>query len=485
MKQAILVVSFGTSYHDTLEKTILATEHAIARAFPSWEVRRAFTSGMILRKLKERDGISIDNVTEALNRLFQENFTRVVVQPTHVMHGEEYEKLTRMVNPWREQLQISIGMPLLHCMSDYAGAAEAMLSWLPGPGKEEALVLMGHGTEHFANSCYAQMEYVLRTRNDRVFVGTVEGYPELSDILIRLKKRPEIRRVILSPFMLVAGDHVRNDMIGNTDSWKNRLEGQSYQVSCILRGLGECPGIQGLFVAHCRDAIKKLDSRRGTLYGVGVGPGDPELLTLKAVRVLRDSDVIAVPDAGKDNHVALNIVRDYIKGKELQYFSTPMVRERAVLEQAHSACGDRICELLEQGKQVAFITLGDPAIYSTYIYIYRKVMARGYAAEIIPGVPSFCAAAAKLNQPLCEGSQPLMILPPSRGKKPGLINKVYMKAGKSIMDLQAELRANGTLDNASLVENCGLPGERILPRFADLDEPTGYFSLVITKEEQP
>ncbi len=485
MKQAILVVSFGTSYYDTMEKAILATETAIAKVFPDWEVRRAFTSGVIIRKLKARDGISIDTVTEALNRLYQENFTRVVVQPTHVMHGEEYEKLTHMVNPWREQMQISVGMPLLHCMADYEAAAGAMLGWLPVPGVEEALILMGHGTEHFANACYAQMEYILRTQNDHIFVGTVEGYPELDDILVQLKKRPEIRRVTLAPFMLVAGDHARNDMSGDEDSWKNRLEEQGYQVHCILRGLGECPAIQRLFAEHCQDAVKKLDACRGTLYGVGVGPGDPELLTLKAVRILQGSDVIAVPDAGKGNQVALNIVRDYIKGKELQYVSTPMVQDPAVLDQAHSACTDRICQLLDQGKQVSFITLGDPTIYSTYIYVHKKVLERGYTAEIIPGVTSFCAAAAKLNQALCEGAQPLVIIPSSRGKQPKLVSKVYMKAGKSILELQEELRAKGELDHASLVENCGLPGERILPHFADLDEPTGYFSLVISKEEQP
>ena len=484
MKQAILVVSFGTSYHDTMEKTILATEGAMARAFPDWEVRRAFTSGMIIRKLKERDGVSIDNVTEALKRLYEEEFTRVVVQPTHVMHGEEYEKLTRMVEPWREQLRISIGMPLLHSVADYAAAAEAMLGWLPVPHEGEALILMGHGTEHFANSCYAQMEYILRSRNDRIYVGTVEGYPGLSDIMAQLKKRPEIRRVTLAPFMLVAGDHARNDMTGDEDSWKHRLEEQGYGVNCILRGLGECPAIQALFAEHCREAIRRLDEFRGTLYGVGVGPGDPELLTLKAVRVLQGADVIAVPDTGKGNQVALNIVKDYIQGKELQYVSMPMVRDPARLEQAHAACAHRICALLEQGKQVAFITLGDPTIYSTYIYVHKKVLERGYSAEIVPGIPSFCAAAAKLNQSLCMGGEALMIIPSSHGKGNQPVNKVYMKAGKSILDLQEELRNRSELDNASLVENCGLPGERILPRFADLDEPTGYFSLVITKEGQ-
>lgn len=485
MKQAILVVSFGTSYHDTLEKTIQATETAISQANPGWAVRRAFTSGMIIRKLKERDGLSVDNVSEALNRLHEEDYTRVVVQPTHVIHGEEYEKLCRMVRPWQEQLQITIGMPLLHSMADYRAAAQAMLDWLPTPAEDEALILMGHGSEHFANSCYAQMEHILRAHCDRIYVGTVEGYPELGDIMLQLRKRPQITKVTLTPFMLVAGDHAKNDMSGGEDSWKGQLEEAGYQVRCLLRGLGECPHIQQMFVAHCQEAMERLESRRGTLYGVGVGPGDPELLTLKAVKILQGSDVIVVPDSGKGKQVALNIVRDYIPGKELRFVSTPMVRDAEVLNQAHDRCADELCQLLEEGKQVSFITLGDPTIYSTYLYVHKRVLARGYSAEIIPGVPSFCAAAARLNQSLCEGAEPLLIIPSSHGPKPERVNKVYMKAGRSILDLQAQLRENGELENASLVENCGLPGERLMPHFADLEEPTGYFSLVISKGAKP
>jgi precorrin-2/cobalt-factor-2 C20-methyltransferase len=228
-----------------------------------------------------------------------------------------------------------------------------------------------------------------------------------------------------------------------------------------------------------------MNLRRGTLYGVGVGPGDPELLTVKAVKTLQRSDVILVPDTGKQNQVALNIVRDYVEGKTLHYVSTPMVRDQAVVQRAYDSCADLVCQMLEEGKQVAYITLGDPSIYSTYLYIQQRVTARGYSAEMIPGIPSFCAAAAKLNCSLCEGNEPLMILPASGESNPKRVNKVYMKAGRSILALQEQLRQQGVLEQASLVENCGLPGERILPHFGDLQEPTGYFSLVISKEEQP
>ena len=485
MKKAILAVSFGTSYPDTLRKTIAATEQALAEAFPDWEVRRAFTSGMIIRKLKERDGVEIENVHQAMHRLEEEGYTHVAVQSTHVMHGEEYEKMLSQLEPYRMRMKISVGMPLLHSEEDYLSVAKALLNWLPTLDADEALVLMGHGTTHFANSAYAQMEHMLQAHCDRVYLATVEGYPTLDSVERQLAKRPEIRRLMLAPFMLVAGDHARNDMSGDEDSWAEQLKQAGYTVRCILQGLGECSAIRELFVEHCRLAMEALKTH-GKLWGVGVGPGDPELLTVKAVRVLREADVVIVPDASSGDKVALNIVKDYLKDKQIQFVKTPMVRDKAVMDAAHEAAADTICALLDDGKQVAFLTLGDPAIYSTYMYIHQKVLRRGYAVEVVPGIPSFCAAAARLNQSLCLGREPLIIIPASHDQNdlmdlPG--NKVFMKAGRSILELQQALGEKGLLEGASMVENCSMENERVYPHFADLKEPSGYFSLVIVKGE--
>lgn len=483
MKKAILAVSFGTSYPDTLQKTIAATEQALAEAFPDWEVRRAFTSGMIIRKLKERDGVEIENVHQAMHRLEEEGYTHVAVQSTHVMHGEEYEKMLSQLEPYRLRMKISVGMPLLHSEEDYLSVAKALLNWLPTLDADEALVLMGHGTTHFANSAYAQMEHMLQAHCDRVYLATVEGYPTLDSVERQLAKRPEICRLMLAPFMLVAGDHARNDMSGEEDSWAEQLTKAGYSVRCILQGLGECSAIRELFVEHCRQATEALKTH-GKLWGVGVGPGDPELLTVKAVRVLREADVVIVPDASSGDKVALNIAKDYLKGKKIQFVKTPMVRDKAVMDAAHEQAADTISALLDDGKQVAFLTLGDPAIYSTYMYIHQKVLNRGYVVEVVPGIPSFCAAAARLNQSLCLGREPLTIIPASHDQNdlidlPG--NKVFMKAGRSILELQQALAEKGLLEGASMVENCSMENEHVYPHFADLKEPSGYFSLVIVK----
>ena len=228
--------------------------------------------------------------------------------------------------------------------------------------------------------------------------------------------------------------------------------------------------------------------RPGKLWGVGVGPGDPELLTLKAVQGLGQSDVVILPDANGPEKTAMNIVHNYLKGKTLLFAKTPMVRDPAVLEKAHEKAAEEICTLLDQGKQVAFVTLGDPAIYSTYMYLHQRVLSRGYNVEVVPGVPSFCAAAARLNRSLCQGREPLLIIPASYDPSALLdvpANKVFMKAGRSILELQKVLADKGQLDGASLVENCGMANERVYPRFADLTEPSGYFSLVIVKADTP
>lgn len=225
---------------------------------------------------------------------------------------------------------------------------------------------------------------------------------------------------------------------------------------------------------------------RGMLYGVGVGPGDPELITRKAERVIRQSAVLAVPDAGRGEKTALNIVGELAEGKQLLSCAAPMVRDHEALDAAYERNADLVCAALDEGKDVAFITLGDPTVYSTYLYLHKKVVARGYDAEIIPGVPSFCAVAARLGEPLCEKAQRLMIVPASHGEVEDCLNVdanlVFMKAGREIGALREALRAHGLLEKASLVANCGMEGEQVFPRFADMPEDTGYFSVVLVKK---
>lgn len=223
---------------------------------------------------------------------------------------------------------------------------------------------------------------------------------------------------------------------------------------------------------------------KGKLWGVGVGPGDPELLTLKAVRVLEQADVILAPDTGKADKTALHIIKNHLNGKTPVLVPTPMTRDQDRLDQAYAAAARQIIACLDAGQQVAFITLGDPTVYSTYMYIHEIVRAQGYPVEVVPGVPSFCAAAARLNISLCQGTELLLVIPASHSAEALLdvpANKVFMKAGSAILELKKTLEERDMLDNAAMVENCSMENEQVYPDFRTLDKPSGYFSLVIVK----
>lgn len=257
MREAILVVSFGTSYPDTLEKNIAAIEGDIGRAFPGTPLRRAFTSGMILRRWAGR-GVEMDDVPAALHRLEGEGAEKVILQPTHIMNGDEYDKLTAQAAPFAGRINLRLGNPLLTELEDYQAVAHALQTSIAPPAEDEAVVFMGHGTEHYANPAYLQMEYLLHDLGwKRAFFGTVEGYPGTDEVMRRLAEHPQVKKVRLYPFMVVAGDHAENDMAGpEPDSWKNRMERAGYQVTPVLRGLGEYPAIRAIFADHAKSAAE-------------------------------------------------------------------------------------------------------------------------------------------------------------------------------------------------------------------------------------
>ncbi len=257
-KKAILVVSFGTSYHDTREAAIGAVEKRIAEAFPDYEVRRAFTSQMIIDKLAARDNLQIDNVRQAMERLVKDGFGTVVCQPTHVMNGFEFEKMIGMISPYIDKFSsIQFGKPLLSSIKDYEELVKVLQEELPPLTKKEAAVLVGHGTEHFANAVYCELDYRMKDEGcGNIFVGTVEGYPSVDSVLKRLRANPEIEKVYLVPLMIVAGDHAIHDITGGgKDSWKRILTDEGYQAVGVLKGLGEYQGVRNLFVKHVQAAI--------------------------------------------------------------------------------------------------------------------------------------------------------------------------------------------------------------------------------------
>lgn len=258
VKKGILAVSFGTSVNATREKTIDAIEKDFQEAFPDRTLYRAWTSRMIIQKLKARDNIRIDTVTEAMERMMADGITEVVVQPTHVINGIENDQMISDVRACQDHFtSIRFGTPLLTSDEDSCAVIEAVMAELKDLPRDGALVFMGHGTTHYANSIYAALDDKFKDMGYlNVFLGTVEAYPSM-ETLMKLVQTCGAKRVTLAPFMVVAGDHALNDMSGDDpDSWRSRFEAAGFTVECVLRGLGEYKGIRNLYIKHIQDALK-------------------------------------------------------------------------------------------------------------------------------------------------------------------------------------------------------------------------------------
>lgn len=260
MKKAVVVVSFGTSYKETREKTIEACEKKISQCLSEYDFYRAFTSNMIIRKLKSRDGIEIENPIQILDRLHKEGYKEVIVQTLHIICGEEFNKLKIQIESYKDKFdKIILGRPLLTYVEDYKEAVDAIKTQIPKMDEGEAVVFMGHGTFHESYASYPTLEYMLRDAKINAYVGTVEGYPELEQVINRLKEN-SVKTVNLMPLMLVAGDHAVNDMASDEeDSWKTILKEHGFNVNVYLKGLGENPYIQNKFMNHAHDCMEKLN----------------------------------------------------------------------------------------------------------------------------------------------------------------------------------------------------------------------------------
>lgn len=256
MKQALLIVSFGTGVLQARE-SIEAVEQALRRTAPAWDFYRAFTSPTIRRILKKR-GETVLSLEEALDHLAECGCRTVAVQPTHLLCGIEYDKICRTAAEKREQFDsLILGEPLLSNSTELMHIAQLLSEQYPRQD-HRAVVFMGHGTAHFSNMVYPALQtaFSLIGRTD-MLVGTVEGWPDLSDIRTQLRTM-NVREAELVPLMLVAGDHAVNDMAGDQpDSWKSQLEHDGIACRCVLSGLGILPGIQSLYCAHLKELLKQ------------------------------------------------------------------------------------------------------------------------------------------------------------------------------------------------------------------------------------
>ena len=279
----LLVVSFGTSFNDSRVADIKGIEDALQAAYPDWSVRRAFTAQIIINHIQARDGEKIDNMTQALDRAVANGVKNLVVQPTHLMHGAEYDEMCEAIEAYKDQFEsVSIAEPMLGAVgsdatvinADKEAVAKAITAAAVSEAGFESLeaakdagtafVFMGHGTAHVAKVTYSQMQTQMQNLGyENVFIGTVEGEPEetSAEAVIEAVKAAGYTNVVLRPLMVVAGDHANNDMAGSDDdSWKTVFEAAGFTVDCQIHGLGEIADVQALYVAHTKAAIDALNA---------------------------------------------------------------------------------------------------------------------------------------------------------------------------------------------------------------------------------
>ena len=279
----LLVVSFGTSFNDSRVADIKGIEDALQAAYPDWSVRRAFTAQIIINHIQARDGEKIDNMTQALDRAVANGVKNLVVQPTHLMHGAEYDEMCEAIEAYKDQFEsVSIAEPMLGEVgsdatvinADKEAVAKAITAAAVSEAGFESLeaakdagtafVFMGHGTAHVAKVTYSQMQTQMQNLGyENVFIGTVEGEPEetSAEAVIEAVKAAGYTNVVLRPLMVVAGDHANNDMAGSDDdSWKTVFEAAGFTVDCQIHGLGEIADVQALYVAHTKAAIDALNA---------------------------------------------------------------------------------------------------------------------------------------------------------------------------------------------------------------------------------
>lgn len=234
-----------------------------------------------------------------------------------------------------------------------------------------------------------------------------------------------------------------------------------------------------------KDDVMGTNCNYGVFYSVGVGPGDPSLMTIKSVETIKKSDIIVLPKSGAAENIAFKIAKQYLVEKTIIECDMPMTRDKELLHQSHEAAAQTIENLLKDGKTVSFLTLGDPSIYSSAMYVHKKLTERGYKTILIPGIPSFCAVAASLNTSLCEGGELLHIIPASYEDIDESLalkgNKILMKSGKSIYSVRDKI-LNSNNKEAMIVECASMENEKVYKNIELMEENASYFSILLVKE---
>ncbi len=459
MKKAIIVASFGTTHVDTRKNCIDPIVEMIEKSFPDYEVVEAITSRIVKKRIREREGLEIFNEIQAKNYLEERGFTEIYVQPLHVIPGHEYEKL--------RALNLPIGKPLIYDEESICELSKA----LKAEGHIGHRTYIGHGTDHNADVLYQELEDEL---DGDYIVGTIEGDKDLDAVIEELKAKG-IKKTTLCPLMLVAGDHAKNDIAADEDSWKQAIMNAGIEVEVDLCGLGQKQSVREIYVNRVKTLLNESKSK---LYIIGTGPGASDLLTIRAVNALKNSDVVFIP-VNKGKTMAYDTVIDYIKDAEIVEIELPM--KHVTHEDYKNAAN--IIEKHTKGKTGSYITIGDAMTYSTAIYILDEITSN-MKIEVVPGIPSYIYAFDETIMPMTVKGDNFLLLDNVNED-----NKKLLADVDSVAILKASMNPEVCIEALEeygfeyrLIKRASFDIQEIIANKEDILNNKDYMSLIIARK---
>ena len=458
MKKAILLSFFGTTRLREHERVIDKFVNGFKNEFKDCDVKVCFTS-RIVKRILEKKGMSFDDECEAIKKLKEAGYKDIRVVSTNIIPGKEYKKLKKVSN--------RLTSPFISNAKDIMKHLDDMTSF--ELKDDEEFIYVGHGTDHIADRIYEDIDEAFRAHNDKYHMMSIEGELNLDSVIENLSK--DTKTIYLRPFMLVSGVHMLEDIASDDeDSIKSRLEALGYEVKLIDKGLGE----EDYFLNDCIEKVKAMEEP--LLNIVGVGPGDEDLLTVKAILTVKNTNAVFFLD-NRGRNLALDTVMSYVDDKPIIKMPFDM---KSVTDELYNDLKLKLEEVLAEYRDVSFITIGDAAVFSTPMNL-TKILDKKININLVNGMPSFVALTAKNKEPLIEKGESLVISDNTElveAAKPD--RAVILKAS---MNKDAVLKLKDAYE-AEYFKRISMPNEMYLTDEEEIRKDNDYISLFYLKKRK-
>lgn len=458
MKKAILLSFFGTTRLREHERVIDKFVSGFKNEFKDCDVEICFTS-RIVKRILEKKGMSFNDECEAINKLKEAGYKDIRVVSTNIIPGKEYKKLKKVSN--------RLTSPFISNAKDIMKHLDDMTSF--ELKDDEEFIYVGHGTDHIADRIYEDIDEAFRAHNDKYHMMSIEGELNLDSVIENLSK--DTKTIYLRPFMLVSGVHMLEDIASDDeDSIKSRLEALGYEVKLIDKGLGE----EDYFLNDCIEKVKAMEEP--LLNIVGVGPGDEDLLTVKAILTVKNTNAVFFLD-NRGRNLALDTVMSYVDDKPIIKMPFDM---KSVTDELYNDLKLKLEEVLAEYRDVSFITIGDAAVFSTPMNL-TKILDKKININLVNGMPSFVALTAMNKEPLIEKGESLVISDNTElveAAKPD--RAVILKAS---MNKDAVLKLKDAYE-AEYFKRISMPNEMYLTDEEEIRKDNDYISLFYLKKRK-